>query len=452
MGDPLLLHRLHFGFTITFHYLFPQLTMGLGLLIAALEVGAIVRRDDRLHVAARFWARIFAVNFVLGVVTGIPMEFQFGTSWAGFSRFAGGVVGQTLALEGVFAFFLESAFLGIFLYGEGRVGRRGVAAAAVLVFVGSWISGFFIVATNAFMQHPVGYRVGADGALVLESLREVLSSPWLRWQYAHVMVGAVQTGAFGMAGVGAFYLLGDRDREQARIFLRTGVVAGALASVLQLFPTGDAQGRMVADHQPAALAALEGLFESGPGAPLAIVGQPNMAERRLDNPLLVPRALSFLTYRRWMAEVKGLDAFPEDQWPSNVPLVYYAYHIMVGLGTFFIAIMLGAAWLLRRGRLDATRPMLWILMLAAPFPYVANTAGWVAAESGRQPWVVHGLLRTADGVSRQVSGGNALFTLLGFAGLYALLAILFVFLVGREIAHGPGRQAGVAEPAAPGTR
>jgi cytochrome d ubiquinol oxidase subunit I len=438
MGDALLLHRLHFGFTITFHYLFPQLTMGLALLVAVLEVSGYVRGDERLHRAARFWAKIFGINFVIGVVTGIPMEFQFGTSWAGFSRFAGGVVGQTLALEGVVAFFLESAFLGVYLYGEGRVGRRALVVAAVLLFVGSWISGYFIVATNAFMQHPVGFEIGPNGDLALASLGAVLSNPWLRWQYPHVMAGAVQTGAFAMAGVGAFYLLMGRDLDQARLFVRTGVVAGAIASVLQLFPTGDAQGRMVADEQPPTLAALEGLFDSGPGAPLALVGQPDTEKRRLDNPVLLPYALSFLTYRRWLAEVKGLDAFPVSEWPTNVALVYYAYHVMVGLGTFFIAIMLGAAWLLYRGRLHRSRAMLWALLLAAPFPYVANTAGWLAAEAGRQPWVVYRLLRTADGVSKQVGSGNTLFTLLGFIGLYALLAIVFLFLVGRELAHGPG--------------
>jgi cytochrome d ubiquinol oxidase subunit I len=437
MGDLLLVHRLHFGFTITFHYLFPQLTMGLALLIAILETLSYLRRDETLHEAARFWAKIFGVNFVLGVVTGIPMEFQFGTNWAPFSRFAGGVIGQTLALEGVFAFFAESSFLGLFLYGESRIGRKGTWLAAVMVFVGAWVSGFFIVATNAFMQHPVGYRTDAEGRLALESLWQVLSNPWLRWQYPHVMVGAVQTGAFVMAGIGALYLLLGRHLVHARAFVRTGVVAGAIASVLQLFPTGDAQGRLVADHQPVTLAALEGLFESGPGAPLVIVGQPDMERRRLDNPLEIPRALSFLTYRRWMAHVEGLDAFPPSEWPSSVPLVYYAYHIMVGLGTFFIAIQLGAAYLLWRGRLYASRGMLWILLLAIPFPYIANTAGWVAAEAGRQPWLVYGVLRTAQGPSLHVSSGNALFTLLGFAGTYAALAVVFLFLVAREIAHGP---------------
>jgi len=437
MGDLLFVHRLHFGFTLTFHYLFPQLTMGLALLIAVLEALSVRRQDDRLHEAARFWARIFGINFVVGVVTGIPMEFQFGTNWSGFSRYAGGVIGHTLALEGVFAFFLESAFLGLFLYGEKHVGRRGAWLASVLVFVGSWVSGFFITATNAFMQHPVGYHVDEQGRLALDSLWALLTNEWLLWQYPHVMLGAVQTGAFVMAGIGAFYLLMKRHEEQAQIFVRTAVVVGVIASFLQVVPTGDAQGKLVAKYQPPTLAALEGLFETGEGVPMALVGQPDMERRRLDNPILVPNALSLLTYKRWTARVEGLDAFPAAEWPSNVPLVYYAYHMMVGLGTLFVAIQLVAAVLLARRRLYTSRPMLWLMMLAMPFPYIANTAGWFAAEGGRQPWIVYGLMRTHEGASMHVSSGNALFTLLGFTGTYALLAILFLFLVGREIGRGP---------------
>jgi cytochrome bd ubiquinol oxidase subunit I len=416
--------------------------MGLALLVAIIEKVSYWRRDDVLHDAARFWAKIFGINFVFGVVTGIPMEFQFGTNWAPFARYAGGVIGQTLALEGVFAFFAESSFLGLFLYGEGRIGRKGTWLASLMVFVGAWLSGLFIVATNAFMQHPVGYGVDADGKLSLASLWQVLSNPWLRWEYPHVMLGAVQTGAFVMAGIGALYLLLGRHVAHARVSVRTGVVVGAVASVLQLFPTGDSQGRLVAAHQPVTLAALEGLFESGPAAPLVLVGQPDMQRHRLDNPLELPGALSLLTYRRWTARVEGLDAFPVQDWPTDVPLVYYAYHIMVGLGTFFIAIQGAAAYLLWRRRLYASRRMLWVLLLAIPFPYIANTAGWVSAEAGRQPWLIHGLLRTAAGPSMHVSSGNALFTLLGFAGMYALLAVLFLLLVAREIAHGPSASHG----------
>jgi cytochrome d ubiquinol oxidase subunit I len=437
MDSALLVHRIHFAFTVTFHYLFPQLTMGLAPLIVVLKTLGLRRNDETYNQAARFWARIFGINFVLGVVTGIPMEFQFGTNWSHFSRFAGGVIGQTLAMEGVFAFFLESAFLGLFLYGEKRLGPRGHWWSAVAVFLGSWLSGFFIIATDAWMQHPVGFVGAPDGSVQLSSFWELVLNPWAWWQYAHNMGGAVITGAIVMASVGAFYLLWGKFEEQGRIFVRVGVVAGLIFSVLQLFPSGDGQGRMLAAHQPATLAAMEALFVSQAGAPLVILGQPNVAERKIDNPIEVPDALSFLTYRAWKADVQGLDAFPSDMWPENIALLYYSYHIMVGLGTVFIAIMVVAAFLLWRGKLFSTRWMLWILLLALPFPYIANTAGWMTAELGRQPWLVYGLMRTAEGYSKTVSAGNVMFTLLGFLGMYTVLGILFLFLVQREIDRGP---------------
>jgi cytochrome d ubiquinol oxidase subunit I len=437
MNGALLIHRLHFAFTATFHYLFPQLTMGLALLIVVLKTIGLRRNNPVYDEAARFWAKIFGINFIVGVVTGIPMEFQFGTNWSHFSRFAGGVIGQTLAMEGMFAFFLESAFIGLFLFGEKRLSPKAHWLSAVAVFAGSWLSGYFIIATDAFMQHPVGYYTAADGSLQLASFWDFVLNPWAKWQYAHNMGGAAITGAFIMTSVGAFYLLSGKWTTHARIFVKTGVIAGCLFSVLQIFPTGDRQGKMVTDLQPATLAAMEGLFHSQPGASLVIVGQPDEQHRRIDNSIEVPNMLSVLSYRRWNAHVRGLDAFPQRDWPDNIPLLYYSYHIMVGLGTFFVAIMVVALLLLWRGRLFNARWMLWILMLSAPFPYIANTAGWMTAELGRQPWVVYGLMRTEDGYSKLVSAGNSMFTLLGFMGLYTVLGILFLFLIWREIEHGP---------------
>jgi cytochrome d ubiquinol oxidase subunit I len=437
MDSALLVHRLHFAFTITFHYLYPQLTMGLAPLIVVLKTLALRTGNRVYNDSARFWARIFGINFVLGVVTGIPMEFQFGTNWSHFSRFAGGVIGQTLAMEGTFAFFLESAFLGLFLYGEKRLSPRGHWWSAVAVFLGSWLSGYFIVATDAWMQYPVGYEKAADGSVQLASFWELVLNPWAWWQYAHNMSGAAITGAFVMASVGAFYLLWGKFAEHGRVFVKVGVIAGCIFSVLQLFPTGDRQGKMVALHQPVTLAAMEALFHSGPGAPLVIIGQPDIANQRIDNPIYVPGMLSFLTYRRWDAELRGLDSFPQDLWPQSIPLLYFSYHIMVGLGTIFIAIMAVAALMLWRHRLFNSRWMLWILLLSLPFPYIANTAGWMTAELGRQPWLVYGLFRTADGYSKTVSAGNGIFTLLGFFGMYTVLGILFLFLVRREIETGP---------------
>ncbi|HEX5031728.1 MAG TPA: cytochrome ubiquinol oxidase subunit I [Candidatus Eisenbacteria bacterium] len=437
MDQALAVHRLHFAFTVTFHYLFPQLTMGLALLLVVLKTIALRNKDERYNHAARFWGKIFAINFAVGVVTGIPMEFQFGTNWSEFSKAAGGVIGQSLAMEGVFSFFLESSFLGLFLFGEKRLGPVGHWLSAVLVFVGSWLSGFFIIVTDAFMQHPVGHEVLPGGQIALKSFWTFLLNPWGLWQYWHNMNGALLTGCFVMAGVGAFYLITRQHEEQARLFVRVGVIVGAIASLIQVFPTGDGQGKMLAKHQPVTLAAMEGLFRSEEGAPIAIIGQPDVENQRLDNPILIPRVLSFLTYQRWEARVQGLEEFPREDWPDNIEILYYAYHIMVGLGTFFIAILCGAAFLLWRRMLYRARWMLWILMLSVPFPYIANTAGWVTAEVGRQPWLIYGIMRTHEGYSTNVSAGNALFTLIGFMGMYTVLGILFLFLVRRELEHGP---------------
>jgi cytochrome d ubiquinol oxidase subunit I len=441
MDSALLIHRLHFAFTITFHYLFPQLTMGLAPLIVVLKTLALRRNDEIYNQAARFWARIFGINFVLGVVTGIPMEFQFGTNWSHFSRFAGGVIGQTLAMEGMFAFFLESAFLGLFLYGEKRLTPRAHWWSAVAVFLGSWLSGYFIIATDAWMQYPVGYERATDGSIQLRSFWKLVLNPWAGWQYAHNMSGAAITGAFVMASIGAFYLLWGKYEEYGRIFVKVGVVVGCLFSVLQVFPTGDQQGQMVFRHQPPTLAAMEGLFTEQAGAPIVLIGQPNVDEGRIDNPVIIPGALGFLTYRRWGALMQGLDAFPPEFRPQNITLLYYSYHIMVGLGTIFIAIMVLSALMLWRRKLFQARWMLWILLLSLPFPYIANTAGWMTAELGRQPWLVYGLMLTADGYSKTVSAGNGLFTLLGFMGMYTVLGILFLFLVRREIERGPAAEA-----------
>jgi cytochrome bd ubiquinol oxidase subunit I len=440
MEDALTVHRLHFAFTVTFHYIFPQLTMGLALLILLMKTVALRSGDEKWNRAARFWAKIFGISFALGVVTGIPMEFQFGTNWSEFSKAAGGVIGQTLAMEGVFSFFLESSFLGLFLFGEKRLGPRGHWFSSLMMFAGSWLSGYLIIATDAWMQHPVGYVLEPNGQFGLASFWGLVFNHWALWQYAHNMLGAVQTGCFTMAAVGAFYLLSRRHQEYGKIFVRTAVTVGVIASVLQLWPTGDQQGAMIARYQPVTLAAMEGLFETQQGAPVAILGQPDVGKRSLDNPLVVPRALSFLTYRSWAAEVKGLDSFSENDWPDKIPLLYFSYHIMVGLGTIFIAILLLAAWKLIRDTLFTSRAMMWVLMLALPFPFIANTAGWMTAEVGRQPWLIYGLMRTRAGVSPEVSAGSAWFTLLGFMGMYALLAILFLFLVYREIERGPAEE------------
>jgi cytochrome d ubiquinol oxidase subunit I len=411
--------------------------MGLALLIVVFKWLALRLRDESYNGVARFWARIFALNFAMGVVTGIPMEFQFGTNWSRFSRFSGEVVGQALAMEGVFAFFLESTFLGLFLFGERRLGPRKHLAAAVGLALGSWLSGYFIIVSNAFMQHPVGHRLGPDGALHLENFSAYLFNPWAVWQFTHNMAASLVTASFVVAAVGAYWSLMGEHSPHARICLRAGVITGLISSILVAFPTGDGAGKMVTRHQPATLAAMEGLFEGGPYAELAIIGQPDVAARKLENPIVVPGILSFLAYGTFGSSVHGLNDFPRDQWPHNVELLYYSYHIMVGLGTLFTLVMGLSAFLLPRDRLLRARPMLWVLMLAFPFPYIATTAGWWTAELGRQPWVIYNLMRTAEAHSELVNPGDVVFTLLGFAGLYLLLGMLFTVQVLKEISRGP---------------
>ena len=440
MEDAVLVSRLQFAFTITYHYLFPMFTMGLALLVFVLKSIYMRRRDELYNKAARFWGKIFAVTFVFGVVTGIPMEFQFGTNWAAFSAFTGDVIAQTLAMEGAFAFFLESAFVGLFLFGERRFGQRVHWFSALMVFIGTWASGYFIITTNSWMQNPVGYKVLENGNVQLDDYWAVLLNPWMFAQYAHNMGGAVVCGSFVMAGLGAYYLLARRDEEYGRIFLKVGVIASVIASVWMLFPSGHMSSDQVAEHQPVALAAMEGHFKDTDEADLVFIGQPNIEKLEVDNPIVLPGGLSLLVYGPAGGDVKSLEEFPEKNWPDNIPLLYYSYHVMVGLGTIFIGITVLAAFMLWRGWLYNFRPMLWAIMLAVPFPFIANTAGWFSAELGRQPWLAYGLFRTEEGVSPLVSSGSVLFTLIGFMGLYLVMGLLYVLVMVREVAHGPDHE------------
>jgi cytochrome d ubiquinol oxidase subunit I len=436
-SNPAFWHRLQFAFTMIYHYLFPQLTMGLVWFIVFWKWKALRTLEEQFAKAARFWAKIFGLNFALGVVTGIPMEFQFGTNWAEFTKYSGELIGQTLAMEGMFAFFLESALIGALIWGENRIGPRTHFLVAVGVAIGSWISAGFILTTNSFMQHPVGYTMGPDGTLHLADIGAFLLNPWVLVTFAHNQAAALVTGSFAVAALGAFYMLGSRHREQARLYLRYGTIVGLASSFLVAFPTGDSMAKMVARYQEVSLAGMEGRFESGPAAPITVIGQPNVQKRRLDNPIELPGVLSLLAYGTFHSNVSGLGAFPEDTWPDNIELLYYSFHIMAGLGTIFICIMALAVLLLVLKRLESTRLMLWVLMLSFPFPYIANTVGWMTAELGRQPWLVYGLFRTRQGMSSVVSSGSAVFTLIGFCGLYLILGLLFLYLVGREIFYGP---------------
>ncbi|WP_196885480.1 cytochrome ubiquinol oxidase subunit I [Aureivirga sp. CE67] len=433
MEDMLFYDRMQFAFTITFHYLFPQLTMGLSLIIVFFKGKYLLAKKENYNKAAHFWMKIFALNFVIGVITGIPMEFQFGTNWARFSELTGSVIGQTLAMEGMFSFFLESSFLGLFLFGEKLLGQKLHFLTGFLVFLGSWLSGWFIIATNAWMQHPVGYEILENGKFVLNNFSALFTNPWLLPAYLHNQMASLVTSAFVVAGIGAFYVLQNKNHSLGRMFLRMGVQFGIVATILVAVPTGDLVAKNVVKYQPVTFAAMEGLFETEQSASIVLIGQPNMQEKKLDNVIKVPGILSFLTYKSFEKEVIGLNEFDEKLWPTNVPGLYYAYHIMVGLGTIFILIMFLSFLNLWKRKLPNRKWLLWILILAMPFPYIANTAGWYTAELGRQPWLVYNLMETQHGTSPTVSSGNTLFTLLGFIGLYLLLGMLFLVLVGKIV-------------------
>ena len=438
MEDMIFYDRMQFAFTITFHYLFPQLTMGLSLMIVYFKWRFIRTQNSHFNDAAKFWMKIFALNFAMGVVTGIPMEFQFGTNWAKFSELTGGIIGQTLAMEGMFSFFLESSFLGLFLFGEKLMGQKLHFLTGFLVFLGSWASGYLIIATHSWMQYPVGYEILENGKFVLTNFGALFSNPWSLPSFLHNQMGSVITSSFVVAAVGAFYILNNKHSEFGKLFLKTGVIFGLVSSILIAFPTGDWAAKNVAKHQPVTFAAMEGIFETEDGgSEIILIGQPDTENKKLDNKIAVPNVLSFLTYQRWDTQIKGLNEFDESVHPTNIPGLYYSYHIMVGLGTIFIGLMLLASIQLFRKKLYTTKWILWSLMFMLPFPYIANTAGWYTAELGRQPWLVYNLLRTVDGISPTVSSGNTLFTLLGFIGLYLLLGLLFLMLAGKIINKGP---------------
>lgn len=434
MEDMLLYDRIQFAFTITFHYLFPQLTMGLSLIIVIFKWKFLRTKIEKYNDAAKFWMKIFGLNFAMGVITGIPMEFQFGTNWAKFSELTGGIIGQTLAMEGMFSFFLESSFLGLFLFGEKLLGQKLHFLTGLLVFIGSWASGYLIIATHSWMQNPVGYEILSNGEFVLKNFSALFSNPWVWPSYLHNQFASIVTSSVVVTGIGAFYLLSKKNIEMGQLFVQYGVIFGLASSFLVAFPTGDWTAKNVVKYQPVTFAAMEGIFETEDGgSEIVLIGQPNTAEKRLDNKIAVPNILSFLTYQNWDAEIKGLNEFDEDTHPTNIPGLYYGYHIMVGLGTIFIGIFSLAAFLLFRKKLYDSRWLMWILLLIIPFPYIANTAGWYTAELGRQPWLVYNLLRTEDGISPTVSSGNTLFTLLGFIGLYLLVGMLFLLLVGKIV-------------------
>lgn len=455
--DVLLLSRLQFALTIMFHYLFPPLTIGLGVVLVFLEARHLQTRDPIYHAAAKFWTKIFGLNFALGVVTGIVMEFEFGTNWAVYSRYVGDVFGSALAAEGIFAFFLESGFLSILLFGWDRVGPKTHFFATTMVCLGGIFSSVWIVIANSWQQTPAGFELREhviNGNVFrraeITDFWAMVFNPSSIQRLVHVWIGAVILGAFFVMSISAWYLLKGRHREFAERSFRGGLLLGTVASLSQL-AAGHWQAENVAEHQPAKLAAFEGHYRTGAGADAYIFGWPDDESREVKYGLAVPGGLSLLVHQDADAVVKGLDELEPLYGRPPVWLSFQSYHLMVAIGMLFIGMTLAACFFLWRGTLFDKRWLLWAFVFAVVPAFAANEAGWVAAEVGRQPWIVYPTiedgrivagLRTSDALSEAVRAEQVLASIIFFGLVYSLLFVLWLYLLNHKIQDGP-------EPPAP---
>lgn len=435
--DPLLLSRIQFAFTIMFHYLFPPLTIGLGIIMVGIEGMYLKTKDPQYEAMAKFWTKIFAINFAMGVATGIVMEFEFGTNWAAYSRYVGDVFGSALAAEGVFAFFLESGFLAVLVFGWDKVSPRMHFFSTVMVALGSIFSSIWIVVANSWMQTPAGYQIVGEGLTAraeITSFWAMVFNPSSVPRLLHVWVGALILGGFFVLSISAFYILKGKHLDFATKTFKVALVLATAGSLLAL-TTGHFQADNVARHQPAKLAAYEGHYQTGP-ATLYLFGLPSNEEQTVRYGVGLPGGLSFLVHWNFTEPVVGLTEFPADDWP-NVQVIFQTYHLMVALGMGFIGLTLLACFLWWRGLLFEQRWLLWIFVFAVVGPYLANELGWVSAEMGRQPWIVYGMLRTNQAVSESVTGGMVVSSIVMFGLIYLLLFAVWVYVLNSKIQHGP---------------
>lgn len=457
-GDVVMLSRIQFAFTIMFHYLFPPLTIGLGALLVAMEGTYLYTKNPVYEAMTKFWVKVFALVFSLGVASGIVMEFEFGTNWATYSRFVGDVFGSALAAEGIFAFFLESGFLAVLVFGWNKVTPKFHFFSTVMVFFGSIFSAVWIVVANSWMQTPAGFEVvgrdmagnrvdipvpyvfdpfaeGLQPRAEITSFWEMVFNPSSVIRILHVVFGCFVLGSFVVMSVCSWYLLKGRHLDFARKCFTMALFLAAFGAIAQL-ATGHKSAEIVAEYQPAKLAALEGVFTTEESTPLWLFGIPDAEEQRVKYGIAIPGMLSFLVHGDFKTPVTGLDQIPPENHPPLM-IPFQTYHIMVGLGMYFIALTLYSIYLLWRGTLFEKKWLLWVYVWSVILPYVANQAGWVAAEVGRQPWIVYNLLRTEHGISQAVGAEAVLTSLIMFMVIYALLFFMFIYLLDRKIRTGP---------------
>jgi cytochrome d ubiquinol oxidase subunit I len=438
--DLLTLSRIQFGLTIGFHYIFPPLSIGLGLLLVFMEGLYLKTKNPLYHQMTRFWVKVFGLIFALGVATGIVMEFQFGTNWSTYSRFVGDVFGSALAAEGIFAFFLESGFLAILLFGWDKVSRRMHFISTILVCAGAHFSAVWIVVANSWQQTPAGHHLVGQAPNIraeIVDFWQLVFNPSSIDRIVHVYLGAWQAGAFFVLSVSAFYILRNKHIDFAKASIKIALFVAAVASILQLV-SGHSSAVGVAENQPAKMAAYEAHYNTGP-ADLYLFGWVNDDQQKVQFGIGLPGMLSFLIHGDTQKSVIGLNEFkPEDRPPVNI--IFQSYHAMVAIGMALILLAWFGLFLWWRNMLFRVRWLLWVLVFSVIGPQLANQLGWLSAEVGRQPWIVYNLLRTSDGLSKVVGPGQVLTSIILFGLIYLLLLILFIYLLNDKIQHGPAAE------------
>jgi cytochrome bd ubiquinol oxidase subunit I len=432
-----ILARLQFALTIMFHYIYPPLSIGLGLILVLIEGLYLKTKDPIFLQMAKFWTKVFALTFAMGVATGIVMEFEFGTNWSVYSRYVGDVFGSALAAEGVFAFFLESGFLALLLFGWNKVGPKMHFFATLMVCLGAHFSAIWIVVANSWMQTPAGYHIVGEGLSARAEIVDfwaMVFNPSSMVRLTHTVIGAWLAGAFLVISVSAYYLLKNKFVSFATHSLKIGLFVAFIAVFLQLW-TGDMSGKIAGKHQPSKMAAFEGIYQTQKGAPLSLFGYVDSKEQKVHG-IEIPKLLSYLLFSDFDAEVKGLDQFKKEDWP-NVPVVYQTYHAMILMWGLMFLTTLSAVYLLWRRKLAQSKWMLRLLVFSSIYPQIGNQVGWVSAEMGRYPWIVQDLLRISQGLSKSVTAGQVLGSIILFGFVYLCLFILFVYLLNDKFKHGP---------------
>jgi cytochrome d ubiquinol oxidase subunit I len=436
--DAEILARIQFAFTVAFHYIYPPLSIGLGVILVMMEGMYLKTKNPLYEQMTKFWVKVFALTFAIGVATGIVMEFEFGTNWATYSRYVGDVFGSALAAEGIFAFFLESGFLAVLVFGWDKVKPRTHFISTIMVSLGSMFSAVWIVVANSWQQTPAGYHIVGEGLNVRAEITdfwEMVFNPSSVDRLLHVLSGAWLAGAFLVISVSAFYLLKNKHHDFAKSSFRIALLLAVFASLFQLF-TGHQSAIGVSENQPAKLAAMEAHFDSSSAGALHLFGWVDENNQKVNLGIGVPGMLSYLIYGDTQKPVKGLNAFPPDERPP-VNIVFQAYHLMVAIGVFLILITVLGIFLWWRGKLFNHKWLLWIFVFSVLGPQIANQVGWITAEVGRQPWIVYGLLKTSDALSKAVTSEQIMFSLILFTVIYLFLFILFIYMLNEKIQHGP---------------